>query len=200
MSKSRFFLISLILLFIVTLALVQLYDYNATLFGVTLAVLLILLSLVIFILPLGGNDRYPSTELMAIDSLSQYEFNLLLMPIFQRQGYSVNKMKKQKRGLADLILRKKGTKAIVYAKKTTTMIDDSYLKQALATKPLFQATKLIVVTNRFFTKDAKSFARANKIILIDRDSLDALLEAYIRQKHSHRFIFRVRSLFIKPEV
>jgi restriction system protein len=145
-------------------------------------------------------SQHLSTSLLNIDDISDPEFHQLLVPIFQRQGYSVNKMKQNRKSTADLILRKKGLKATVLTKRQNNNVGSSFIQEAIACKEMYQAKRAIVVTNRHFTKAAKHVARANKVTLIDRDSLDAMLDTYLQQKRSHRFIQRVRTLFIKEEM
>ncbi|MFC0562078.1 restriction endonuclease [Halalkalibacter alkalisediminis] len=189
-----------IYLFLITYLLVQLYHYDFTIFGFTLATLLTFTGIWYWFKEYKLTSRYLSAEFLNIDEIPDKDFQKLLVPIFQRQGYSVNKMKENYRSKADLVLRKKGVKAIVFAKRQTSNIGSNLIKDALASKPTYQASKVIVVTNRHFTKAAKQVARANKVVLIDRDSLDAMLDAYLEHKRTHRFIQRVRTLFMNEEM
>lgn len=189
-----------IYLFLTTYILVQLYNYDFTIFGFTFAAMLTMIGVWYLFKEYKLTSRYLSAEFLNIDEIPDKDFQQLLVPIFQRQGYSVNKMKENYRSKADLVLRKKGVKAIVYAKRQTSNIGSNFIKDALASKSTYQASKVIVVTNRHFTKAAKQVARANKIVLIDRDSLDAMLDAYLEHKKTHRFIQRVRTLFMNEEI
>ncbi|WP_227936507.1 restriction endonuclease [Alkalihalobacillus deserti] len=189
-----------IFLFLTTYILVQLYNYDFTIFGFTLAALLTFTGMWYLFKEYKLTSRHLSANFLNIDDLPDREFQQLLVPIFQRQGYSVNKMKENYKSKADLVLRKKGLKAIVFVKRQTSNVGSNLIKDALASKSLYQASKVIVVTNRHFTKAAKQVGRANKVILIDRDSLDAYLDAYLKNKRSHRFIQRVRTLFFNEEI
>lgn len=187
------------ILFTMTYLLVQLYNYNYTLFGISLTVVLTSAGIWYVIKASKISSRYLSTTLMNVDEMTDQEFHELLVPLFQRQGYSVSRTKTNGKNKADLILRKRGLKAIVHAKRQNALIDKQTVLDALITKPTYQATRVIIITNSTFTKAAKQLARANKMNLIDRDSLDAMLDAYLRQKRSHRFIQRVRTLFVSQE-
>jgi restriction system protein len=189
-----------IFLFLITYFLVQLYNYNFTVFGFTLAALLTLTGVWYLFKEYKITSKHISADFFKIDELPDREFQQLLVPIFQGQGYSVNKMKENYKSKADLVLRKKGVKAIVFARRQNNNIGSNLIKDAVGCKTLYQASKVIVVTNRHFTKAAKLEARANKVTLIDRDSLDALLDAYLRKKRSHRIIQRVRTLFMNEEI
>ncbi|WP_332698054.1 restriction endonuclease [Halalkalibacter lacteus] len=188
------------ILFVITYFLVQLYNYNLTLFGFVLAFILSAIGVTYLIKTSKFVSKHLSTSLLNIDEISDPEFNQLLVPIFQRQGYSVNKTKQNRKSTANLILRKKGLKAIVHTKRQSNNVGSSFIQEAIACKEMYQAKRSIIVTNRHFTKAAKQVARANKVTLIDRDSLDAMLDAFLRQKRSHRFIQRVRTLFMNEEI
>ncbi|MFC0473159.1 restriction endonuclease [Halalkalibacter kiskunsagensis] len=188
------------ILFVLTYFLVQLYNYNLTLFGFVLASILSTIGITYLLKTSKLVSPHLSTTILNIDDISDPEFHQLLVPIFQRQGYSVNKTKLNRKSTANLILRKKGLKAIVHTKRQSNNVGSSFIQEAIACKEMYQAKKSIVVTNRHFTTAAKKVARANKVTLIDRDSLDAMLDSYLQQKRSHRFIQRVRSLFMNEEV
>ncbi|ARK31813.1 restriction endonuclease [Halalkalibacter krulwichiae] len=186
--------------FLTTYIMVQLYNYDFTLFGLSLAALLTFIGIWYLFKEYKIFSPHRSATFMNIDEISDQEFQQLLVPIFQNQGYSVNKMKETYKSKADLILRRKGEKAIVFLKRQANNVGSTVIKDAISCKPTYQASKVIVVSNRQFTKSAKLEARANKVILIDRDSLDALLDAYLQHKRSHRFIQRVRTLFFREDI
>ncbi|GAE34247.1 restriction endonuclease [Halalkalibacter akibai] len=196
-QKGRFLPI---ILFLITYILVQLYNYDFTVFGVSLALLLSMTGIWLLFKEYKLTSPHITAEFLNVDDLPDRQFQQLLVPIFQAQGYSVNKMKEHYKSKADLVLRKKGVKAIVFARRQTNNVGANAIKEALACKSLYQASRVIFVTNRQFTEAAKQEARANKMILIDRDSLEALLDRYLRHKRTHRFIQRVRTLIVNEEV
>ncbi len=187
------------ILFTMTYLLVLLYHHDYILFGFTLTLVLSSIGIYYTIKASTFRSRYRSTTLVNIDDMTEIEFQELLIPLFRRQGYSVNQTKANEKNKADLILRKRGVKAVVYAKRQNAMINKQTIQKALTTKPHYQATQVIVITNSTFTNAAKQLAHANKINLIDRDSLDAMLDAYFQQKRSDRFIHRVRTFFVSQE-
>ncbi|WP_052144739.1 restriction endonuclease [Halalkalibacter okhensis] len=188
-----------IYLFLATYILVQLYNYSFTVFGFVLAAILSALGITHLLKTSKWISRHLSSELLNIDELPDKEFQQLLVPLFQKQGYSVSKTRVNRKAQPDLILRKKGLKAIVVAKRQANQVPAAFVQDVLTLKPNFQAKQVIIVTNSHFTNSAKRVARANKITLIDRDSLDAMCDMYLEQKRTHRFIQRVRSLLIKEE-
>lgn len=188
-----------LILFLTTYLLVQLYHYDIKLFGLTISLALSLLGIWYFVRATNINSRYQTTTMMNVDAMTDQEFHQLLISLFRRQGYSVNSINTNEQNCADLIAIKNGTKAVVYAKRQQAIIDKQVIQDALLTKKTRQATQVIVVTNNPFSHAAKKLAQANKVNLIDRDSLDALLDAYFRQKRSYRFIERARAFFIRQE-
>ncbi|GAE28332.1 hypothetical protein JCM9140_4549 [Halalkalibacter wakoensis JCM 9140] len=189
-----------VFLFLLTYFLIQLYHYSFSLFGFALAVTLSSIGIFQLLKTSKWVSKHLSTTLLNIDELPEQEFQQLLVPLFQKQGYSVNRTKGNRKAQPDLIVRKKGVKALVLAKRQTTDIQANFIHDCLSLKPSFQANRLIIVTNSHFTKSAKQVAHANKVTLIDRDSLDAMLDAYLLEKRTHRFIQRVRTLLVRNEV
>ncbi|MCM3714171.1 restriction endonuclease [Halalkalibacter oceani] len=189
-----------VVLFIMTFLLVQLFHLDYTIFGLTLSALLTFLGLR-HIAKNGARIKLldPSGSLLDIDEMTEQEFQQFLVPLFQSQGYSVTRPKKNEKRTADLILRKRGVKAVVHAKRQNGPLDKQAVLEVMSLKQKYKATRLVIVTNRSFSLAAIKLARANKINLIDRTSLEAMYDAYIGQKQNHRFIQRVRTLFFREE-
>ncbi|MDV2686333.1 restriction endonuclease [Alkalihalophilus lindianensis] len=183
------------LLFVITFYLVQLYQYNLTAFFIVLGLL--------GSIPLSwygwkqlriAEQRISSAR--EIEGMNHHQFKLLLIPLFQKQGYSVTRIKHSNDQGVHLIVRKRGTKAIVHAKLSQTEVQAKVVRELNHLKGQYKANQVIVVTNHQFTKEAQQYATASKTILMGYDTLDAMIQVFMKKKKHHRFIERVRSAWL----
>lgn len=56
-------------------------------------------------------------------------------------------------------------------KRWTKNVGDKAVQEAVAAKPMYRCDRAMVVTNRYFTGQAKRLAQANDVALWDRDDL-----------------------------
>jgi restriction system protein len=183
------------LLFVITFYMVQLFQYNVTVFFIVLGLL--------GSIPLSwygwkqlriAEQRLSSAR--EIDGMTHHQFTLFLKPLFQKQGYSVTKVKHSNKHGVHLIVRKRGIKAIVHAKLSQTEVQAKTLRDINYVKEQYKANQVIVVTNHLFTKEAGQYATANKMILMDHNTLDAMIQVFMKKRKNHRFIDRVRSAWL----
>ncbi|WP_100373854.1 restriction endonuclease [Bacillus sp. FJAT-45037] len=182
------------LLFVIAFYMVQLFQYNLTLFILALGLLITV--------PLSWYGwrqlRLAEQRLSSVTELegvSHHDFKLYLIPLFQKQGYSVTRIKHTNDKGVHLIVRKRGVKALVHAKLSKSDVSARVIRDLNHMKDQYTANQVIIVTNSHFTKEAKQFATASKTILMDHDSLDALIQRYNPKRRHHRFIERVRSVW-----
>ena len=124
-------------------------------------------------------EKYLSLTLSDIDALDEKKFKKYLKAVFEEKGYKVRSVKSSESMGADLILYKKGgfagdkyrlpEKTIVQAKRYEANIGMEAIKQIIEAKDYYRADKCAVVTNRYFTKDAKRLAREKDVSLWDRE-------------------------------
>lgn len=114
-------------------------------------------------------------EIYEVDKMDGFQFKNFLGPLFESQGY--NAMVTQGTGDfgADLILRRKGKKIAVQAKRYSSNIGISAVQQAVAAKGYYKADFAMVVTNQYFTPAAVKLAEANNVRLINRDELTFMI-------------------------
>lgn len=110
------------------------------------------------------------------DNMSGIEFEDYLCFIFQKKGYHVNITPKSNDYGADLILRKSSETTVVQAKRYKGKVGVRAIQEVNAAIPYYSASKAIVITNSYFTSNAKSLALANHIQLIDRDKLAKIIQ------------------------
>lgn len=120
-------------------------------------------------------EHFESYNMTAIDEMSGIEFEMMLKHVFQKMGYKVEKTPKSNDYGADLILTKRGKKTVIQAKRYSNKVGISAVQQALSAQIFYDANESVVVTNSYFTNQAKKMAITGKVKLIDRDMLKVIL-------------------------
>ena len=113
-----------------------------------------------------------------IDALSGVEFEGFLKKLFEKMGYFVETTKKSYDFGADLVISKNGTKSIVQAKCLNKTVGAKAIQEIIGAKNHYNVQNLMVVTNRYFSKEAETMALENDVKLINRDSLQDLMKRF----------------------
>lgn len=117
-----------------------------------------------------------------IDRMDGITFERRLVHLFTSLGYRVERTRARGDYGADLVLEKDGARTVVQAKRWTKNVGVKAIQEAVAAKPMYRCDRAMVVTNRYFTDQAKRLARANHVALWNRDELvGALLRAAPRE-------------------
>ncbi|NEU30026.1 restriction endonuclease [bacterium LRH843] len=189
-----------IILFTVTYILVQFYHYSYTLFGLSVAFILSAAGIWYVIKAIKvGLQVQTITGIIDVDEMTDKEFQLFLLQLFQQQGYTINHPKSNSTDANRLFLKTNGIETVVYVIREGLAINEQTIHKALQVKKNHGQEKAIIITNSTFTKEAQLAANANKINLIDRESLDAMIDAYVRPNREYKFFQQVRTLFVKHE-
>lgn len=115
--------------------------------------------------------RYLNSSIGKIDQMSGTEFEELLAAHFKKAGYRVSLTPANNDYGADLVLKNKKEIIVVQAKRYKGKVSNSAIQEVVAAIPYYNATRAMVVTNSYFTKNAKTLANANQVILWDRNDL-----------------------------
>ena len=91
-------------------------------------------------------------------------------------GYKVKTTPRTNDYGADLILTKDGDKIVVQAKRWNDPVGNSAVQEVVAAKAYYKANRAMVVTNSYFTSNARSLAHVNNVELWDRSNLVKKLE------------------------
>lgn len=119
-------------------------------------------------------QRYLKSSLYDLDRLQGKEFEEYLASIFASRGYRARLTPDSNDYGADLILKKEGETIVVQAKRYRNQVGIEAVQQVIGAKGYYRADKALVVTNSYFTTQAKNLARANSVELWDRDRLQAI--------------------------
>lgn len=132
---------------------------------------IIVLSIVNFLYTKKKERDYLMSGISKIDRFSGIEFENLLAVHFKKLGYKVKMTPKTNDYGADLVLYKDGECIVVQAKRYKNKVGISAIQQIVAAKDYYKASKTIVATNSYFTKQAISLAKECNVTLIDREKL-----------------------------
>jgi restriction system protein len=132
---------------------------------------------------IANNDRREDlferqTYFPDISALTWKEFEEFIGEAYRRQGYEV-----EERGGSgadegiDLILRKKGEKVLVQCKHWQAyQVGVNIVRELYGVVAAEGATKGIIVTTGYFTRDAENFAHGKPMLLIRGNELSRLVE------------------------
>ena len=122
-----------------------------------------------------GERRLARSGIGEIDAMDGITFERRLAHLFTSLGYRVEQTRARGDYGADLVVEKTGERSVVQAKRWTKNVGVKAIQEAVAAKPMYRCDRAIVVTNRYYTQQAKRLAKANGVTLWDRDQLVAAL-------------------------
>lgn len=117
------------------------------------------------------SDRYVHMSLKKIDKLEGRAFEDYLIVQFRRLGYRVKKTEASNDYGADLILKKRRECIVVQAKRYDYGVGISAVQEVVGSIAYYGADRAMVVTNRYFTRNAKRLAAQNDVELWDREMI-----------------------------
>jgi restriction system protein len=112
-----------------------------------------------------------------IDKLSGEHFEEFLALKFKKLGYKVKLTPTTADYGADLVIRKDKSKIVVQAKRWNSKVGVEAVQQVVASMKYYNADRSMVITNSYFTENAKILAKCNEVELYDRRKLYNLIEA-----------------------
>jgi len=123
------------------------------------------------VLKLWQTHMYSKAGLPEIDRMTGRQFEEWLTGFFKGQGYDVRLTPEQGDYGADLVLKKGTVKTVVQAKRWKGNVGVSAVQEITAARGYYKADSAMVVTNSFFTKEARELAKRNNVVLWNRNDL-----------------------------
>lgn len=119
-----------------------------------------------------------NTGIDIVDKMSGFEFEeWVLQHFIAKFGYKGYVTRGSADYGADVVLKKKNMTIVVQAKRWNQKVGIEAIQQIAAAVKHYRADKAIVITNNFYTRNAKELAESNNIELWDRNKLiNVLLE------------------------
>ncbi|MBO7327034.1 MAG: restriction endonuclease, partial [Clostridia bacterium] len=120
---------------------------------------------------LNGTHIPCRKSIVDIDLMTGTEFEEFLCIFFTNQGYKCQTTKASGDQGIDLIAVKDDVKLAIQAKCYTGSVGNHAVMEAVAGTKYYKANRTMVITNSTFTKSAIELAKANNVILWDRQTL-----------------------------
>ena len=118
-----------------------------------------------------GKLHYLNLKMKKIDKLSGRAFEKYLKVQFAHLGYRVKLTEYSHDYGADLVVKKRGEKIVVQAKRYEKNVGISAIQEVVGAIAYYDADRAMVVTNRGFTKSAYNLARQNEVELWGRKEI-----------------------------
>jgi len=108
--------------------------------------------------------------------MSGDDFEKFLAILFEKLGYATKIVGSNKGDYgADLIIEKQGERTVVQAKCWHNSVGVKAVQEVYGSLHMHSCTKACVVTNNYFTEQAKRLAEANNVELWDRNTLAKII-------------------------
>lgn len=138
---------------------------------------MLLMLLARVMLKLYKDARLAKSGLAELDKLGGEDFEKYLELLFRKLDYKVTRTPYQGDYGADLVLQQDGVQTVVQVKRYDRNVGVKAIQEAVAAKEYYKANKAMVVTNSYYSQQAKKLAKANHVELWDRNKLVTLLLA-----------------------
>ena len=124
--------------------------------------------------------RLARTGIDDIDRMDGAAFEQRLEILFRSLGYRVEQTRYRGDYGADLVIAKDGVRTVVQAKRYTKNVGLAAVQESVTAKGIYKCQAAMVGTNRAYTKQARTLAKANNVELWDRDRLVKALHSVRR--------------------
>ena len=112
--------------------------------------------------------------MLDIDRLTGHQFEQYLQFLFEKLGFKTHLTPPQGDFGADLIIERDGLRTAVQAKRFSGTVGVGSVQQVVAAMPVYECNRAMVVTNSYFSQQAKELAKANNVELWDRKKLTSM--------------------------
>jgi len=117
-----------------------------------------------------------SYDLSLIDNTTGREFEIFMVDLFEKLGYSATVTNRSKDHGCGMMLQQGEYRIAVQAKRSESELNFTSVQRALDSLKKYHAQLAIVVTNNKFIFSAKQLAKIKNVALIDRKKLLDLIE------------------------
>jgi restriction system protein len=116
-------------------------------------------------------QKLRKSGILEVDKMSGRKFEEYLQALLKAKGYYVQLTPASGDYGADLILSAKGRKIIIQAKRYKKNVGVKAIQEVASAKSHYKADECWVITNSFYTEQAKKLASSNQVRLVDRKQL-----------------------------
>lgn len=116
--------------------------------------------------------RFKKLKMSDVDHMSGIEFEKYIGQLLQSQGFQIKFTKTSGDFGTDIIASKPNIKISVQVKRYSKPVGRAAISDAVAAKAYYGCQTAMVVTTSSFTSEAKSLAKVNHCLLVDRNTLN----------------------------
>ncbi|MGP4064079.1 restriction endonuclease [Oceanobacillus sp. M65] len=125
-------------------------------------------------------NKLRKSGMLEVDTMSGRKFEEYLYALFKGKGYTVKITPASGDYGADLLLTGKGKKVAVQAKRYKEKVGVRAVQEVVSARSYYSVDECWVVTNSFFTEQAKKLASSNQVRLVDRKELMGWMLAEVK--------------------
>jgi len=129
--------------------------------------LLVIIGVVIWLKQRGSANQAAGAEL---DQMNEAVFERYLALLFTRMGYQVRRVNYAD-NVSTLVATGHGMSYVIQARRNRRKVGIRAIEDAIATRKHLKCERAIVVTNNYFSSQARQMAKANQVITMDRNDL-----------------------------
>jgi restriction system protein len=152
-------------------AILEVYGHTIWKVFIWVMLLLVIYKLIRYGMRIRRKNQWLRSDIQDIDLMNGIEFENYLADLFESKGFSVTLTPRSGDYGVDMILRKGRKKTAVQAKCYGGNIGVDAVQQVISGSIHWRTTNAMVITNRYFTPNAKKLAKSGVVKLIDRDQL-----------------------------
>ncbi|GFZ31984.1 hypothetical protein CSC2_25100 [Clostridium zeae] len=168
--------IGFITVYLIHIALLKIF-IDKSIFFIDITLSTIVLIIIYRIVKKYTVKRMMKYKMNNIDKLSGEDFEEFLALKFKRLGYKVKLTPTTADYGADLVIKKDKSKIVVQAKRWNSKVGVEAVQQVVASMKYYNADRSMVITNSYFTENAKILAKYNEVELCDRRKLYNIIES-----------------------
>lgn len=136
-------------------------------YQVIIVALLFVLAVVLFIL---WRRTHSKAAGVGLDFMDEAAFERYLALLFTRMGYQVRRVNYAD-NVSILMATRDGVSYVIQARRNWRKVGIRAIEDAIATRKHLKCERAIVVTNHFFSNQARKIAKANQVLTLDRHDL-----------------------------
>ena len=138
--------------------------------------IVIITGIILYLINRDRQDRLRRSGIEQIDLMSGLEFERYLQVLLSKSGFR-NVSKPSIDLGVDLVASKNGYTWAIQAKRYKGAVGLDSVRQVVAAMSHYKCDKAMVITNSYFTKNARTIAASTNCTLLDRDGLIDLVLA-----------------------
>ncbi|HFJ9404258.1 TPA: restriction endonuclease [Bacillus paranthracis] len=124
---------------------------------------------------LAEDEDNVSITLESIDEMDGYQFEEFVAKLFQEMGYKTEVTSSSGDYGIDVVAKRKGLTIGIQAKRYSDKVPNKAVQEVIAGISYYKLDQGLVITNNYFTRQAKNQAKGTNVLLWDRDMLQQKL-------------------------